>query len=131
VPEQHHPVSHHRDDPVLMAKKQKIDTYHVQLLGYFLEKLQATQDGDGSLLDHSMILYGGGLGDGNLHKHANLPTLIAGKLGGQIRTGQHLAYADNTPMANLFTTLLDKIGVHVDKIGDSNGRLPLETLSGV
>ena len=131
VPEQHHPVSHHRDDPVLIAKKQKIDTYHIQLLGYFLERMQATPDGDGSLLDHSMILYGGGMGDGNLHEHSNLPTLVAGKLGGQLRTGQHIAYPENTPMANLFTTVLDKVGVHVEKIGDSNGRLPLETLSGV
>jgi Protein of unknown function (DUF1552) len=131
VPEQHHPVSHHRDDPALIAKKQKIDTYHIYLLGYFLEKLKATPDGDGSLLDHSMILYGGGMGDGNLHEHSNLPTLVAGKLGGQLRTNQHLAYAANTPMANLFTTVLDKVGVHIDKIGDSNGRLPLETLSGV
>lgn len=131
VPEQHHPVSHHRDDPALIAKKQKIDTYHVQLLGYFLEKLQATRDGDGSLLDHSLIVYGGGMGDGNLHEHSNLPTLVAGKLGGQLRTGQHLAYADNTPMANLFTTILDKVGIPADKFGDSTGRLPLETLSGV
>src|SRR5262245_59053449 len=131
VPEQHHPVSHHRDDPALIAKKQKIDTYHVYLLGYFLEKLKATPDGDGSLLDHSMILYGGGMGDGNLHEHSNLPTLVAGKLAGQLRTNQHIAYPANTPMANLFTTVLDKVGVHVDKIGDSNGRLPLETLSGV
>lgn len=131
VPEQHHPVSHHRDDPALIAKKQKIDTYHMQLFGYFLEKLQATPDGDGSLLDHSMIVYGGGLGDGNLHEHSNLPTVVAGKLGGQLKTGQHLAFPDNTPMANLFTSALDKVGVNVQKIGDSNGRLPLDTLSGV
>ena len=84
-----------------MAKKQKIDTYHVQLLGYFLEKMQATPDGDGTLLDHSMILYGGGIGDGNLHEHSNLPTLVAGGLGGTLATGQHLAFAENTPMANL------------------------------
>jgi hypothetical protein len=131
VPEQHHPVSHHRDDPVLMAKKQKIDTYHVHLLGYFLEKLQATADGDGSLLDHSMILYGGGMGDGNLHEHSNLPTLVAGRLGGQLRTGRHLAFAENTPMSNLFVSVLDKIGIQVEKLGDSTGPLPLETLSGV
>ena len=131
VPEQHHPVSHHRDDPMLIAKKQKIDTYHVQLLGYFLEKLRSTPDGDGSLLDHVMILYGGGMGDGNLHEHTNLPTLVAGRLGGQLRTGQHLAYAADTPMANLFLTVLDKVGVPVDKIGDSSGRLPVETLTGI
>jgi hypothetical protein len=131
VPEQHHAVSHHRNDPVFIAKKQRIDTYHVQLLGYFLEKLQATPDGDGTLLDHSMILYGGGMGDGNLHEHANLPTLVAGGLGGQLRTGRHLAYPENTPMANLLVTVLDKAGVRVDKIGDSTGKLELETLPGV
>lgn len=131
VPEQHHPVSHHRDDPVLMAKKQKIDTYHVSLYGYFLEKLQATPDGDGSLLDHSMILYGGGMGNGNLHEHTNLPTVVAGKLGGHIKTGQHLAYPENTPMANLLASMLDRAGVRVDKFGDSTGKLELETLSGV
>jgi hypothetical protein len=131
VPEQHHPVSHHRNDPALIAKKAKIDTYHVYLLGYFLQKLQATPDGDGSLLDHSLILYGGGMGDGNLHEHSNLPTLVAGKLGGQIKTGRHLAYPENTPMANLLVTVLDKAGVPVEKFGDSTGRLPLETLSGV
>jgi hypothetical protein len=131
VPEQHHPVSHHRDDPELMAKKQKIDTYHVHLLGYFLEKLQATPDGDGSLLDHSMILYGGGMGNGNLHEHTNLPTLVAGGLDGQLRTGRHLAYPENTPMSNLFVTVLDKAGVEIDKIGDSTGKLELEPLSGV
>ncbi len=129
VPEQHHPVSHHRNDPVLIAKKQKIDTYHIHLLGYFLEKLQATPDGDGSLLDHSMILYGGGMGDGNLHDHTNLPTLVAGRLGGQLDTGRHLAYPLNTPMSNLFLTILDKVGVPIDKIGDSTSRLELATLS--
>jgi hypothetical protein len=135
VPDQHHPVSHHRDDPILIAKKQKIDTYHVSLFGYFLEKLQATPDGDGSLLDHSMVLYGGGMGNGNLHEHTNLPTVIAGKLGGTLKTGQHIVYPANTPMANLLVTVLDKAGVPVDRIGDSTGPLgqPLavETLSGV
>jgi Protein of unknown function (DUF1552) len=131
VPEQHHPVSHHRNDPALIAKKAKIDTYHVYLLGYFLQKLQATADGEGNLLDHSMILYGGGMGDGNLHEHSNLPTLVAGKLGGQLKTGRHLAYPDNTPMANLLVTLLDRAGVQVEKFGDSSGKLELEALTGV
>lgn len=85
VPDQHHAVSHHRDDPALIAKKAKIDAYHVQLLTYFLEKLHTTQDGDGSLLDQSLITYGGGMGDGNLHRHSDLPCLIAGKLGGQFK----------------------------------------------
>jgi hypothetical protein len=131
VPEQHHPVSHHRNDPALIAKKAKIDTYHVYLLGYFLQKLQATPEADGSLLDHSMILYGGGMGDGNLHEHSNLPTLVAGKLGGQLKTGRHLACPENTPMANLLVTLLDKAGVPLDEFGDSTGKLELAALTGV
>src|SRR5262249_13521982 len=131
VPEQHHPVSHHRNDPALIAKKAKIDTYHVYLLGYFLEKLQATPEADGSLLDHSMILHGGGMGDGNLHEHSNLPTLVAGKLGGQLKTGRHLAYPENTPMANLLVTLLEKAGAPVDQFGDSTGKLGLEALTDV
>jgi hypothetical protein len=129
VPEQHHPVSHHRNDPELIAKKAKIDTYHVQLLTYFLEKLKNTREGDSSLLDQSLILYGGGMGNGNLHRHSDLPCLLAGKLGGKLRTGRHLAYAQNTPMANLLLTILDKSGVHLDKMGDSTGLLPLDTLS--
>ncbi|MGH9811354.1 MAG: DUF1552 domain-containing protein, partial [Terriglobia bacterium] len=90
MPEQHHAVSHHRNDPDIIAKKAKIDTHHVELLSYFLQKLRATPDGDGSLLDHSLILYGGGMGNGNLHRHTDLPCLLAGKLGGQFKTGQHL-----------------------------------------
>ncbi len=126
VPEQHHPTSHHRNDPELIAKKAKIDNYHVQLLTYFLEKLQATPDGESSLLDQSLILYGGGMGDGNLHRHFDLPCLLAGKLGGQFQTGRHLVYPDRTPMANLLVTILNKVGVHTGKLGDSTGPLPLE-----
>jgi hypothetical protein len=94
-----------------MNQKAKIDTYHVQLLSYFLEKMRSTPDGDGSLLDHSLILYGSGLGDGNLHRHSDLPCLLAGKLNGKFETGYHLDYKENTPMANLLVTLLDKTGV--------------------
>ena len=111
VPEQHHPVSHHRNDPELIEKKAKIDTYHVSLLGYFAAKMQATPDGDGSLLDQSLLLYGGGMGDGNLHRHSDLPCVLLGKLGGRFKTGQHVAYPSGTPMANLLVTLLDKVGV--------------------
>jgi len=124
VPDQHHPVSHHRNDTELIVKKAKIDTYHVQLLTYFLQKLQATQDGDGTLLDQSLILYGGGMGDGNLHRHSNLPCLMAGKLGGQFQAGRHLAFPLDTPMSNLLLTILHKAGAQIDKIGDSTG--PLE-----
>ncbi|HLQ79073.1 MAG TPA: DUF1552 domain-containing protein [Terriglobia bacterium] len=119
VPDQHHAVSHHRNDPALITKKAKIDIYHVQLLNHFLTRLQNTPDGDGSLLDHSLILYGGGMGDGNLHRHFDLPTLTAGKLGGKFKTGHHHAFPDKTPMTNLLLTILDKAGVHIDKLGDS------------
>jgi hypothetical protein len=129
VPEQHHGVSHHRNDPELIAKKAKIDTYQAQLFAYFLEKLQATPDGDGSLLDHSLILYGGGMGDGNLHRHADLPCLLAGSLGGTFPTGRHVRYPLDTPMSNLLLTILDGVGVRLDTLGDSTGRLPLEPLS--
>ena len=129
VPEQHHAVSHHRNDPELIAKKAKIDAYHAELFSYFLQQLQSTQDGDGSLLDHSLIVYGGGMGNGNLHRHTDLPCLLAGKLGGQFKTGQHLAYPENTPMANLLVTILDKTGVQIDKIGDSTGPLKPDYLS--
>jgi hypothetical protein len=125
VPEQGHAVSHHRNDPELITKKARIDTYHVQLLAYFLEKLQAEQDGEGSLLDHSMILYGGGMGDGNLHRHSDLPCLMAGKLGGKFETGRHLAYQLDTPMSNLLLTVLNAVGVRLDKIGDSTRPLSL------
>jgi hypothetical protein len=129
VPEQHHAVSHHRNDPELIAKKAKIDSHQAQLMAYFLEQLQASPDGDGSLLDHSLVLYGGGMGDGNLHRHSDLPTLMAGKLGGAFKTGRHLNYQLDTPMTNLLLTVLDKAGVPVEKLGDSTGRLPLEPLS--
>ena len=124
VPDQHHPTSHHRNDPALIVKKAKIDTYHIELLAYFLQKLKATPDGDGSLLDQSLILYGGGMGDGNLHRHSNLPCLMAGKLGVQFETGRHIAYKLDTPMSNLLVAILNKAGVPTEKIGDSTG--PLE-----
>ena len=125
VADQHHAVSHHRDDAESIAKKAKIDTYHVTLLNHFLTRLQSTPDGDGSLLDHSLILYGGGMGDGNLHRHFDLPCLLAGKLGGQFKTGRHLAFPDNTPMTNLLLTILGKAGVPLDKLGDSTGPLAI------
>ncbi len=129
VPDQHHAVSHHRNDPELIAKKAKIDVYHAQLFGYFLDKLKNTPDGDGSLLDHSLIMYGGGMGNGNLHRHTDLPCVLAGKLGGKFKTGSHLAYPEDTPMANLLVTILDKVGVRVEKLGDSTGLLQPDYLS--
>jgi hypothetical protein len=123
VSDAHHNVSHHRDDPELIDKKSRIDTYHVQLFAEFAEKLAATPDGDGSLLDNCMLLYGSGMGDGNLHRHENLPCLLVGRQGGRLRTGEHIAYPEKTPMSNLLLTLLDTVGVAVDAIGDSTGRL--------
>ena len=126
VPEQHHSCSHHINNPKLIARKAKIDQYHVQLLGYFLKKMRDTNDGDGSLLDHSMILYGGGLGNGNIHDHINLPCLLAGGASGSLKGGRHLAFpvADKTPMANLLLSMLDKVGVPTpEKIGDSTAHL--------
>jgi hypothetical protein len=131
VPDQHHPVSHHRNDPALIEKKTKIDTYHVSLLAYLAEKMQATPDGDGSLLDQSLLMYGGGMGDGNLHRHSDLPCVLLGKLGDRIKTGQHVVYAEGTPMANLLLTVLDKVGVQVAAIGDSTGRLEPDLLSAI
>jgi hypothetical protein len=125
VPDQHHAVSHHRNDPEFIAKKAKIDTYHAQLLSHFLTRLQSTPDGDGSLLDHSLTLYGGGMGDGNLHRHFDLPCLLAGKLGGQFKTGRYLAFADKTPMTNLLLTILNKAGAPIEKLGDSTSPLDL------
>ena len=129
VPEAHHPVSHHRNDPDLINKKARIDTYHVQLLSYFLERLEATPDGDGSLLDNSLILFGSGMGDGNLHRHFDLPCLLAGKLGGKYKTGYHTVYPENTPMSNLLVTILNSVGVPVEQFGDSTGVLAPDEIS--
>jgi hypothetical protein len=128
VPEQHHAVSHHRNDPDLIVKKAKIDFHQAEMTAYLLEKLQGTPDGDGTLLDHSLVLFGGGMGDGNLHRHADLPCLMAGKLGGAFKPGRHVRYPMDTPMSNLLLTMLDAAGVPLDKIGDSTGRLALEPL---
>ena len=129
VPDQHHTVSHHRNDSDYMARKAKIDTYHITLLAHFLDRLRNTPDGDGNLLDHSMIVYGGGIGNGNLHEHTNLPCLVAGGGGGRLQGGRHLAYKEDTPMANLLLSVLDKAGVRVDELGDSTGMLNISTLS--
>jgi Protein of unknown function (DUF1552) len=125
VPDQHHAVSHHRNDAELIGKKAKIDTYHASLLSHFLTRLHSTADGDGSLLDHSLTLYGGGMGDGNLHRHFDLPCLLAGNLGGQFKTGRYLPFPDKTPMTNLLLTILDKAGAPLQKLGDSTEPLNL------
>ena len=129
IPGQHHLISHHRDDAELMSQKARIDTYHVQMLAYLLEQMQATPDGDGSLLDHSLIMYGSGMGNGNLHRHSDLPVLLAGKLGGKFKTGYHLDYKMDTHMANLLVAILDKAGVPIETMGDSTGPLKMEAIA--
>jgi hypothetical protein len=126
VPGNHHLISHHREDEQLKAQKAKIDTHHMRLLNGFLEKLRDTPDGDGTLLDHSAILFGSGLGNGNLHRHSDLPVLVAGKLGGAFQTGYHFDHKPDTPMANLLVTLLNGVGVPIAKLGDSTGQLLLD-----
>ena len=125
VPGNHHSISHHRDDPKLMAQKSRIDTHNVSLLAPFIDKLAATSDGDGSLLDQSLIVYGGAIGNGNLHRHSDIPCLTFGRLGGKIETGRHLVYSQDTPMCNLLVTLLNHVGVEIDSFGDSTGALDL------
>jgi hypothetical protein len=125
IPGQHHLISHHRDDADLMSQKARIDTYHMSLVAYFLEKMASTPDGDGSLLDHSLIMFGSGMGNGNLHRHSDMPVLLAGKLGGKYQTGFHHAYKQDTPMANLLLNIMHNTGVRLDKIGDSTGPLSL------
>jgi len=126
VPGNHHLISHHREDARLKSQKAKIDTHHMFLLNYFLERMRDTPDGDGSLLDHSAILFGSGMGDGNLHRHNDLPVLVAGKLHGRFQTGYSFDYPADTPMANLLVTMLDHVGVPIAKLGDSSGRLLLD-----
>jgi hypothetical protein len=130
VPESHHGLSHHRDDPQNLEKLAKINTYHIELFTRFVEKLQSTRDGDGTLLDNSMLLYGAGLSNPNEHTHTDLPLMLVGG-GRQLKGGRHLVYPAHTPMMNLLLTMLDRVGVPIEKYGDSTGRLPLEPLSGV
>ncbi len=129
VNEGHHAVSHHQDDPEKMASIAKINTYHIELLAYFVDQLASTPDGDGSLLDHSMVLHGSGMSNGNLHDHKNLPLVLVGGGAGRLKGGRHIKFAELTPMANLLLGLLDKAGVPADSFGDSNGRVDLEPLS--
>jgi hypothetical protein len=119
----HHDLSHHGGDPKKHAKIRDINRFHVRQLAYLLEKLKSIKEGDGTLLDHSMIVYGAGIGDGNRHNHDNLPVLLAGGGNGTIATGRHVRYGQETPMTNLFLSLLDRVGVSVPFLGDSTGRL--------
>jgi hypothetical protein len=119
ISDSHHPLSHHRGNPELIEKLVRINAFHVEQLAYFVGKLKATPDGDGTLLDHTLLVYGSGLSDGNRHDHGDLPVLLAG--GGLARG--HIRYPKETPMTNLHLTLLDRVGVKIDSLGDSNGEL--------
>ena len=131
VPDAHHPITHHQQEVEKIAKVVKINHYHVTQLAYLLEKLQSTPDGDGSLLDHTIMMYGTGMGDCNAHDPRNIPLLLAGGRSAQLKGGRHLRYPKETPLANLHLTLLDKLGVHLDRIGDSTGRLDDKALAGI
>ena len=123
VPDPHHPLSHHGNDPDKIARMAKINAFHVSLFAYFLERLKATPDGNGSLLDHSLLLYGSGIGNPNIHDHTNLPVIVAGGAAGGMRGGRHLRYDQPVPLANLHLTLMDKVGVKIDSFADSNGKI--------
>jgi hypothetical protein len=124
VPEAHHSCTHHRDQPDLIEKVAKINEFHVQQFSYFLDQLKAAPDGDGRLLDHTAVVYGASIGDPNVHDHNNLPTLLAGAKG-LVRGGRHVRHPKDTPVTNLHLSLLDFLGVPVDRLGDSSGRLDL------
>ena len=124
IPDSHHGLSHHRYDPEKLAQLAKINTYHVSLFTHFLDELANTPDGDGSLLDHSLLMYGASLSDSNKHSHFDLPLLLVGGGAGQLKGGRHLQYPRDTPMTNLLGSQLDKAGVRLDDgLGDSTGRL--------
>jgi hypothetical protein len=123
ISEGFHPASHHQNNPARLENLTKINTYHVSLVAHFLDKLRSTPDGDGNLLDHSLVLYGSGMSNSNIHNHSPLPVLLAGGAAGKMKGGRHLKYPENTPMANLLLTILDKAGVPQKSIGDSAGIL--------
>ena len=123
VPEAHHAVSHHRNSPELIEKVTKIECYHLEQFAYFIERLKSVREGDGSLLDNCAIAYGASMGDPNRHDHSRCPTLLAGRAGGRIKSGRHVAYKEGTPISNLHLTMLDLAGVPTDQLGNSNGQL--------
>ena len=122
VPDPHHPLTHHRGNVEWIERVTKVNELHMQLFAGFIAKMKATPDGDGSLLDHSVVVYGSGLSDGNRHTHEDLPVMLIGK-GGNFKLGHHITYPQGTPMTNLYLTLLDRMGVQPEKLGDSTGMI--------
>jgi hypothetical protein len=123
VADPHHPTSHHGNNPEKLATIAKINTFHVSLFADFLQRMKDTPDGDGSLLDHSLYLYGSGMGNPSLHDHEDLPIVVAGGAATGLKGGRHIKYEKGTPLANLHVTLLDRVGVHLDSFTDSTGRV--------
>jgi hypothetical protein len=125
VPEPHHPISHHQQRPEYLEKLARINVFHLKLFAAFLERLRSTRDGDGTLLDQVMLLYGSGLSNPDDHNHHDLPILLAGGGAGQLRGGRHIKYPLDTPLANLHMTLLDRMGIPIERLGDSTGKIEL------
>jgi hypothetical protein len=125
IADDHHSLSHHQNNAVAIDKLFQIHRFHMKLFVYYLEKLRSVPDGDGNLLDNMVMLYGSALSDGNSHMHENLPLLLVGGAGGGIKGGRHLRVPNLTPMTNLHLAVLDKLGVPVEKLGDSTGKLDL------
>jgi len=119
----HHGMTHHRGDPGKIEDITKVNTYHVEQFGHLIDKLALVKDGDGRLLDNMMVVYGSGIGDGNRHTHHDLPVLVAGRGGGTLTPGRHVRYAGETPMNNLYLSLLDRVGVRPETLGDGTGTL--------
>jgi len=123
VPDSHHPLTHHRGNPEFVEKVTRINAYHAELFAHFVAKLKATPDGDGTLLDHSMVVYGSAISDGDRHTHEDLPVLLVGRGAGRLKPGRHLVFPRDTPLTNLYLTLLDGMRVRPESIGDSTGKL--------
>jgi hypothetical protein len=129
IPDGHHPLTHHMGNQEMLEKVCQINCYHAKLFAGFLERLKAVKEGDGNLLDNSMIVYGSGISDGNVHTHDQLPTLLCGKAGGSLSPGRHIIYQRETPVSNLFASMLERMDVRPSHIGDSTGRLKGLSLS--
>jgi len=131
VPDAHHPLSHHENIPARVALMSKINTYHVELTAGYLDRLRAAQDGDGTMLDHMTILYGAGISNSTSHSGTNLPLLVLGGGAGKIKGGRHLRFPADTSNADLLMTLMDKLDMPLDRLGESTNKLPIDTLSEV
>jgi hypothetical protein len=124
VPDGHHDLSHHGGNAEKHAKIRRINRFHIEQLSYLLQKMKATPDGHGTLLDNTLLVYGSGLSDGDRHNNENLPVLLAGHGGGSVDTGRHLRVREETPMCNLYLSMLERFGTPVDFVGDSTGQIP-------